>query len=188
MGPQNNMIFCSQYIDIKNEEWKNKGCSISSLWMALKSLKLDFNLSVDELLEEAIKINSFNENGFWKHEKIAILSHNHGLPAYAEEFKSVPFGVETEYSDSILNYGVEKIFNFVKNKEGYVIVSVPKNFDSIDKPHSILIHDFVEKDNNRYFIYSDSEKLSKEEGESLEIDLEEFKNKWRRLAIFINKI
>lgn len=33
-----------------------------------------------------------------------------------------------------------------------------------------------------------SEKLSKTEGENLEISLQEFKNKWRKLAIFINKI
>jgi len=180
-------IFCSQYIDITNKEWQNKGCSISALWMSLSYLKNDFNLSLDELLEEGISINGFVD-GFWNHKSISILAHNHGLAAYTEEFKSIPFGIETKYSESINNYGVDKIFEFLKNKSGVVIVSVPKNFYDIDRPHSIFLHDVLEKDGGKYFIYNDSEKLSKEEGENLEINLEEFKDKWRKLAIFINKL
>lgn len=193
-----NSFFCSQYIDITNEEWRNKGCSISALWIALKILKPDFNLSLDQLLEEGISINGF-KGGLWNHQSIAILSHNHGLAAYTEEFKSSPFGIDTEYAENINEYGVDKIFEFLKNKSGIVIASVPKSFDHIDKPHSILLHSILEKDGDqtsqnasswqgKYFIYNDSEKLSKEEGENLEVSLEEFKNKWRKLAIFINKI
>lgn len=184
-------IFCSQHKDITNEEWKSKGCSISSLWMAFKILKDDFDLSVDTLLEEGISINGF-KNGFWNHQSIAILAHNHGLASYTEEFKSSPFGVNTEYAENINQYGVNKIFDFLKDNQennlGVVIVSVPKNFDHIDKPHSILLHNVLEKDGEKYFIYNDSEKLSAEEGENLEINIKEFKDKWRKLAIFINKI
>lgn len=182
-----NSFFCSQYIDITNEEWRNKGCSISALWMAFKILKPDFNLSLDQVLEEGISINGF-KGGLWNHQSIAILSHNHGLAAYTEEFKSSPFGIDTEYAENINEYGVDKIFEFLKNKSGVVIASVPKSFDHIDKPHSILLHNVSERDGERYFIYNDSEKLSKEDGENLEVSLEEFKNKWRKLAIFINKI
>lgn len=184
--------FCSQYRDITQEEWKSKACSISSLWMALKYLKEDFVLSPDELLSEAISIGAFSEAGFWLHDRICLLAHNHGLPAYNEEFKSFPFGKETIYAKNIADFGVEKIFNFIKNKEGFVISSVPKNFDNIDKPHSILIHDVKTETENgikkRYFIYNDSEKLTEAEGVNLLVDLETFKNLWRKLAIFINKI
>lgn len=181
------MTFCSQYIDIKKEEWRNKGCSISALWMGLKILNQDFYLSLDDLLEEGISINGFKD-GFWNHQSITILAHNHGFASYSEEFKSSPFGKDTEYAESINEYGVNKIFEFLKEKSGVVIVSVPKNFDQVDKPHSILLHNALEKDGIKYFIYNDSEKFSKEEGENLEISLQEFKNKWRKLAIFINKI
>ena len=180
-------MFCSQYIDITKEEWRNKGCSISSLWMAFKILKTDFDLSVDSLLEEGISINGFKD-GLWNHKSISILAHNHGFASYTEEFKSSPFGVDTEYAESINQYGVNKIFEFLKNNSGVVIASVPKNFDHVDKPHSILLHNILERDGEKYFIYNDSEKLSKEDGENLEVSLEEFKNKWRKLAIFINKI
>lgn len=184
-------FFCSQYLDITNEEWKNRSCSISALWMGFKILKPEFNLSLDQVLEEGISINGFKD-GFWDHKSIAILAHNHGFAAYTEEFKSSPFGVDTEYAESINEYGVNKIFEFLKNNRennfGVVIASVPKNFDDVDKPHSILLHDVLEKDGEKYFIYNDSEKLSKSEGENLEISLQEFKNKWRKLAIFINKI
>ena len=160
--------------------------------MALKSLREDFNLSPDELLEEAISIKAFSESGFWLHDRICLLAHNHGLPAYNEEFKSIPFGKETIYAKDMSDYGVEKIFNFIKDKQGLVISSVPKNFDNIDKPHSILIHDIkidikdgMEK---RYFVYNDSEKLDSETGQNLLVDLETFKILWRKLAIFINNI
>lgn len=184
-------FFCSQYLDITNEEWKNRGCSISALWMGFKILKPEFNLSLDQVLEEGISINGFKD-GFWDHKSIAILAHNHGFAAYTEEFKSSPFGVDTEYAESINEYGVNKIFEFLKNNRennfGVVIASVPKNFDDVDKPHSILLHNISEIDGQKYFIYNDSEKLSKIEGKNLEISLQEFKNKWRKLGIFINKI
>lgn len=186
------VYFCSQHTDIKDKYWQNKSCTLCSLWMALKSLNNDFNLSPDELLEEALFINSFVDPGYWNHSKISILAHNYGSPAYNEEFKSFPFGKETKYAKSIRDFGVEKIFNFIKNKEGFVIVSIPKDFIHFDKPHSVLIHNVEEKEEEgnikRYFIYNDSEKLSEEEGANLRVSEEEFKEKWRRLAIFINKI
>lgn len=182
------MYFCSQYRDIKNEDWKSRACSICCLWMGLKSLKEDFNLSPDELLEAGLYINAFVDPGFWKHDRLTVLAHNHGVPAYAEEFKSIPFGVETEYAESILNYGVNKIFNFLKNKEGVVIASVPKDFQYFDKPHSVLFHSVLEENGKKYFVYNDSEKENEELGKNLKIDIEEFKIKWRRLAIFLNKI
>lgn len=180
--------YCSQYRDIEDKTWKDKACSLCCLWMALKSLKSDFDLSPDELLKKGLYINAFVDPGYWRHDRLTVLAHNYGLPAYAEEFKSIPFGEETEYAESILNYGIEKIFNFLKNKEGMIIASVPKDFIHFDKPHSILLHSIKEKENKRYLIYNDSAKEGEEDGENNEVDLEEFKNKWRRLAIFINKI
>lgn len=185
-----NMInnFCSQYRDIKDEDWKNKACTICALYMALKFLKDDFDLSVDDLLIEALKIKAWSDTGFWIHNKIAILAHNYGLPAYTEEFKSIPFGVETKYAEDILDYGIKKIFNFLKNKEGLIIISAPKNWMEIDKPHSILLIDILEENEEKYFIYNDSAKENEAEGRNLKINLKDFKNTWRKLAIFINKI
>lgn len=182
-------FFCSQYRDIEDEYWKSKACTLCCLWMALKSLKKDFNLSPDDLLKKGLYINAFVDPGFWRHDRITVLAHNYGCPAYAEEFKSIPFGEETKYAENILDYGVEKIFNFLKNKEGMTIVSVPKDFIYFDKPHSVLFHSVKEVEENgeikKYFIYNDSAKENEKEGENLEVSLEEFKNKWRRLAIFI---
>lgn len=184
----NKIYFCSQYRDINDKHWKSRACSISCLWMGLKSLREDFSLSPDELLEQGLYINAFVDPGFWKHDKLAVLAHNYGVPAYAEEFKSAPFGVETVYAEEILNYGVEKIFNFLKNKKGVIIVSIPKDWKHFDKPHSVLLHDIIEENGEKYFIYNDSEKENEEEGENRRVDIKEFKMKWRRLAIFLNKI
>lgn len=181
-------FFCSQYRDIEDKVWKDKACSLCCMWMALKSLREDFALSPDELLKQGLYINAFVDPGFWRHDRLTVLAHNYGFPSYAEEFKSMPFGEETEYAIHILNYGVEKIFNFLKNKEGMVIVSVPKDFIHFDKPHSVLFHSIKEENGKKYFVYNDSAQDNEENGENLTIDTEDFKNKWRRLAIFINKI
>lgn len=179
-------FFCSQHTDIQNDEWKNKGCSISALWMALKTLNSDFNLSLDKLLEEAINIKA-NGDGLWKHDRVAVLAHNHGLAAYAEEFKSIPFGEETKYAKSLVEYGLQKIYNHLK-EGGMVIVSVPKDFTETNKPHSILLTGVKEEDRKRFFIYNDSNKRTEEEGKGLEISFENFAKVWRKLAIFLNKI
>lgn len=180
--------YCSQYRDIESKNWKSKACSICCLWMGLKYLKNDFNLSQDELLEEGLYINAFIDPGFWKHDRLTILSHNYGVPAYTEEFKSIPFGKETKYASQVLDYGVEKIFNFVKENNGVVIVSIPKDFKYFDKPHSILIHNVLEGDGEKYFIYHDTEKENEESGANLKVNIKEFREKWRRLAIFLSKI
>lgn len=180
--------FISQYNDIENPDWKHRGCTISALWMALNFLQKDFDLKPDDLLDEAIAIGAFAPVGFWLHDRIALLAHNHGLAAYNEEFKSLPFGKETKYSEPINDYGINKIFHFVKDENNVIITSVPKNFTEKDKPHSILIHGSVEKDGKKFLIYNDSEKKSEEEGRNREVDLETFKENWRKLAIFISKI
>lgn len=180
--------YCSQYRDIEDKIWKDRACSLCALWMALKSLKSDFNLSPNELLKKGLYINAFVDPGYWRHDRLTVLSHNYGLPSYAEEFKSAPFGKETKYAEEILNHGINKIFNFLKNGEGMIIVSVPKDFIHFDKPHSILLHSIKEENNEKYLIYNDSAKENKEEGKNLKVSLQDFAKSWRRLAIFINKI
>lgn len=178
--------FASQYTNITNPDWKTRSCSIVSLWMVLKSLQKDFHLSVDELLEEALKINGYSEQGLWKHSSLAILAHNYGLAAYTEEFKSEPHGEKTKYAEKILKYGVEKIYKFLESERGCVIVSIPKSFDAVDKPHSILLHGIKEDNGEKYFIYNDSEKETTEAGQDLLVKVSEFEEKWRKLAIFIS--
>lgn len=173
----NNIKYISQYKDIDSAEWQNKSCSIVALYMAIQALQVDFNLTPDQLLAEGLKINGYNEAGFWKHQSLAILAHNHGLAAYTEEFKSEPFGEKTKFSEEILEYGVNKIYNFIKNGEGLVLVSVPKNFDQVDAPHTILIYKVEEMSGEKYFIYNDSAKDNKEEGENLKIKVKDFKEK-----------
>lgn len=34
-----------------------------------------------------------------------------------------------------------------------MIASVPKNFDQVDKPHSILLHNVLEKGGEKWHIY-----------------------------------
>lgn len=179
--------FISQHIDITNESWQSRSCSIAALWMALKSLDKDFPLTPDELLQEGLKIHGYSETGFWKHASLAILAHNYGLAAYLEEFKSEPFGEKTKYAETLLAYGVTKIFNFLKDGGGCVIVSVPKNFTEITKPHSVLLHSVKIVEGEKYFIYNDSEKESAEEGKDCLISLRDFQKHWRKLAIFLSQ-
>lgn len=185
--PNLKVKFASQYKDIQDESWKPRACSIASLWMALKTLRKDFKLTPDELLEEGLSINGYSYTGFWRHASIAILAHNHGLPAYIEEFKSEPFNKPTKYAKGLLNYGAEKIFNFLKNGQGLVIVSIPKNWTELNKPHAVLLTGVKVKNGEKYFLYNDSAKETEKAGAGQEIFIEDFKKSWRKLAIFIEK-
>ncbi len=183
-----NIKYISQYRDVKDDSWKNRSCSVVALYMAISALQKEFNLSVDELLAEAIKIQGYDPVNSWKHQSMAILAHNYGVGAYIEEYKSLPFGIETKYAKSLEIYGINKIYDFLKNKSGLVMASIPKNFNDNGGPHVILLLEAIEENGSRYFIYNDPGKDNEAEGEKLKVSLEDFTNKWRKLAIFLNKI
>ncbi|MBP9669047.1 MAG: C39 family peptidase [Candidatus Pacebacteria bacterium] len=174
--------FFSQYDVSIPEEWRNRACGIAALKMALRDMHQG---TMSELLQEALGMGAWQEEGgFWVHQRLAILAHHHGLPAYNEEFRSetkdaldVPFPLP--HHEALGRYGLDKLKAHVAGGKA-VLVSVPKHFEAGGSFHMVLLTGFADG----HFLYNDSAYHAAEEGEHRRIELEEFFKHWRRLAIF----
>ncbi len=167
--------FYSQYDDVLDETWRSKACAVTCLKMAL-----DFSStntpSIDELIKEGVSINGYTPHG-WSHDVIVFLAHNHGVPAYREEFRSA----NTNFQKELENIGLQRIIMAVTKKRG-VVASIIKPNDSY---HTVLTVGFEgEEMNPTHIVYHDPD--TKDGGSAFQkVSLQDFLEKWRKLAIFI---
>lgn len=178
----------SQFNDVSDESWKNRSCSVVCLKMALDFFKPTDVPTIDELIEEGLKIGGYGEHG-WTHKGIALLSHNHGVPAYAEEFlSSNVFDRTKDYKKEMLDYGIEKIKREVSSGNLF-IASGTRGWKKDGGFHTFLIVGFGEDSDgeNGGFYYHDPD--FREEGGRVKkfINLGDFKALWRRMGVFISK-
>jgi len=197
--------YYSQFQEIKNEEWKSRACSIVCLKMAFDFLlqqsetisnpsnsKSDFGTQIDadELFKESEEIQQSllskkliseeqAKNGR-THDTLVFLTHNHGLPAYKEEFKSL----NLEFSEKMFEFGISKISKSIENEKP-VLVSVLPGLSEGKSFHTILIVG-TQKENEKItgFYYHDPD-AKNERLENQFLNLENFKKFWRRLTIFV---
>ena len=174
--------YFSQYDVAIPEAWRNRACGIAALKMALGDMH---HGTTEELLQEGITMGAWQEaGGYWVHQRLAILAHHHGLPAYSEEKKKKKMTSERvreplPHHEALGRYGLDKLkAHVVAGKT--VIVSVPKDFKVGGSFHMVLLTGFADE----HFIYNDSAYESAAEGANRRIALEEFFTHWRRLAIF----
>lgn len=185
-----NVLFYSQYDDVSRDEWKDRSCSVTCLAMALRFFGAPIS-TIDSLIDEGLTIGARDPQNGWIHGKLAILAHNYGIPAYAEEFRSatVVNGVvqsENAFASSMNEYGLEKIVRIL-SLGGLVIASVPRNLDIKSTFHSILLIGYEEKDGEYIgFYYHDPDTLV-EKREGRFISKEDFSRIWRKMAIYIGK-
>lgn len=185
--------YYSQYRDVTDDSWKARACGAVCLKMVLEYFGRKRSLtvpSIDELIQEGIAIKATSEAG-WVHTRIALLAHNHGFPAYNEEFRSVAVNYEkqrfseSEHAESLMRYGITKIAETVRAGRP-VIVSVSKRFEHKELFHQVVLTGIrgsgaaVEG-----FFYNDPDHDSPEEGTNRFVDLATFREHWRRFAIFV---
>lgn len=177
-----NIPYYSQYSEKIEKDWQDRSCSVVCLQMVL-----DFygkKVEVMNLIEEGLKISEVlrekgkEKDGYtrefgWGHELLVSLLKNNGVLAYKQDFKNPNF--EKEYFE----LGLEKIKqNLLDNKP--VIVSVLR--DTKEYGHMILISGMeIDGENIKSFYINDPENI-----DNKDISIEDFKNFWRRLAIFVN--
>lgn len=191
--------YFSQILDVGDPYWQERSCSITCLKMLLEFYKNGIDMpSIDGLIEEGIIIGGHSAKGVsdvgWKQSSIVALARNHGLSGYNQEFRSIEVDInehkfkESKYQEKIFKEGIEKIIEWLKSRKP-VIVSVPKNFNGDSSPHTILLAGFAEDNGDiTGFYYHDSNFSEREEGQNRFVDIQTFKNKWRRMAIFLNKV
>jgi hypothetical protein len=148
--------------------------------MVLDFLQQDFNTKIpalDELIEEGVGIKAFGSHG-WTHQGQVFLSHNHGVPAYQEEFRSLD-GMKAK---QLVTFGLNKIVSTLINGRP-VIVSVEKGFIESGKFHQVVLVGYEDNDGGVFF-YHEPE-APDDSGAYKKVTREVFLRYWRHLAIFI---
>ncbi len=171
------------------EDWRERSCAIVCLKMCLdfygKNNSVDMP-SASDLLTEALAMSGglYNPQNGWKHDALVWLAHNHGVPAYKEEFRSDTINIETGettpsiWSDALRDEGLKRIKKSLDNNVP-VIVSFLPGFGSVSDSHMVVV---VGHSDNGFLIH-DPSNISPKEG--VEISGEEFLKYWRKYAIFI---
>lgn len=159
--------YLSQFDESVPAQWRERACSITNLAMVLRYFSLENDVTIEALIREGESIEgAFGSRG-WTHESIVRLARNHGVSAYAQEFKSRDEGI----TERFFHEGVGKIRQQT-NAGVPVMVSIKKDNGSF---HTVtIIHT-----NGTSVVYHDPEV-----GPSQMVSVEEFAKIWRRLAIF----
>lgn len=179
------VVFRSQYAPDVPSEWQSRSCAIVCVRMAFDSLGVQAP-AVPELIAEGLVINAYDERNGWKHDGLVALAHNHGVPAYREEFKSIAVDVATKTVSEGLHakdmevYGLKKIASEI-TRGAIVCVSVTAGFGTNTDSHMIVISEVLA--NGIY--YNDPAGKTPEEGEHQFTTTEHFLKHWKRLALFI---
>jgi hypothetical protein len=181
--------FYSQYDDVTLSDWKSRSCTIVCLKMALEFFSKEAVPTSDELIKEGLFIGAHSSVG-WSHQGVSLVAHNHGVPAYLEEFKNkhidfskahVRDGNHGSFFDS---YGIEKIKREL-GKGNLVTVSVLRNLVQGGSFHTILLTGFEEGEGEIGGFYFHDPDTSLQKRENAFIPTPEFIKIWRRFAIFI---
>lgn len=159
--------FLSQYDESILESWRPRACSVTNLYMVLKSFGVE--VTVSELIEEGESIGAFGSRG-WTHEGIVRLAHNHGVSAYAQEFRSK----DAQIAETLQKKGIQKIRTTLEGGLP-VIVSIQKENGSY---HTITL---IEHSEEGFLVHDPEEK------EATHISGLEFLKKWRGLSIFFEE-
>ena len=159
--------FLSQYDESISEDWRSRACSVTNLYMVLKSRGVD--TTVQALIEEGESIGAFGPRG-WTHEGIVRLAHNHGVSAYAQEFRSL----DEQKAEALGKKGIQKIHLHLE-KGIPAIVSIQKENGSF---HTITL---VGSSENGFLVHDPEEK------EPTVLEEADFLKRWRRLSIFFEE-
>ena len=151
-----------QYDEVKGNDSK-RACGVVCLCIVLNYLGVKVNSQY--IFDEVVKLNGFLDVGC-KHSTLCKIARDYGVPAYSQEFKSE--------KDNLFDVGVDKLKRSI-NSGSPVIISV-KNKDR-DGSHIIVL---VGYDSNKFYVSDPEFKEDKVE----EISKDEFKERWRKLAIF----
>jgi hypothetical protein len=148
--------------------------------MVLDFFQSNFNTKIPDLntlIEEGVGIKAFGHYG-WTHQGLIFLAHNHGVPAYQEEFRSM----DGEKAKDLVSFGLKKIMDTLVSGKP-VIVSVEQRFTQSGKFHQVVLVGYQEEERGT-FLYHEPESQG-DDGAFKEVSVEQFLRSWRHLAIFV---
>lgn len=180
--------YISQYSNSFDEDWKNRSCGIACVSMLLGYYNLDDSNPMN-LVHEGITIGGYCNNG-WFHESLVRILRNHGINAYAQEFRSVSVNYEEKtfsknlFEQKMINGGLSKIIKEIENGNP-VLISVKPGFNGNKENHLVLIigYDFSNKKEN-FIIHDPNGNTENIKNSEVEISIEKILEYWRNFAIF----
>ena len=180
--------YISQYSDSIEHDWQNRSCGIACVAMLLGYYNLE-DISPMKLINEGVSIGGYCSHG-WFHESLVRLLRNHGINAYAQEFRSVnvspeqkPFEI-SPLETKMIDEGVAKIIHEI-DADHPVMVSVAPGFNTNKENHLVLIigYDFSDK-KEKFLIHDPDAATEKQAHSEMSVDIAQIRKFWRKFAIF----
>lgn len=170
--------YYSQYLDVTDELWQPRACSIVCLKMLLESKDVA-TTSLDEMITQGEAIGAHGESG-WKQDGIIALAKQYGAKLSRNEWRQS----DTKSPEELNEEGIQFLISELRSGNA-VLASAVKKFTEVDKFHLVVLTGFEENDGVLTgFYYHDSDTQVRGEGENLFVTIDIFRAKWRRMAIF----
>lgn len=186
--------YFSQWRDIFSDDaWRERACGVASAAMAATFI-LDEPVLPDLVLAEA---RALTGSLAWtpygpSHPALCAILRNHGLHAYAEEFRARRFSLETggfvaapDLEERSLLRGLAKLASSVREGNP-VIVSMAPGFRTSASTHLVLVVGVrgLVATPTAFAVHDPDDRESP--GEAVWVSAEEFVAAWRRMAIFVS--
>lgn len=162
----------SQYLDVKNSEWKRKSCGIVALKMILDYWAREENKKIpdiDELVKIGLNMGAYINGIGWKHKALVQIAKQYG-------FKGRNFDWRADSAETAL----AKMTGYLKLYP--IMASVYKNFDLREGGHLITL---IGMENNE--IFYNEPMARKREDIAKKMSLAEFLKGWKRRIIIVYK-
>jgi len=180
--------YYSQRTDVEDCEWRDRSCGIVNAKMVLEFYGIEIPIS--DLIKEGLCIGGHSKEYGWKHSALAAILRNHGINAYAQEFRSHEIdpgecvGKESIDEASFVSGGIKKIKEEIFLGRP-VIVSVLPEFAANKVHHTVVITGFKEDEKRILGLYyNDPGAKDQADGEFQFSTLERFVDHWKKFAIF----
>ena len=183
--------YYSQNAESVDSDWRNRACGISCISMVMAYHQLD-DVSIMPLINEGLNIGGYCANG-WFHESLVRIMRNHGLHAYAEEYKCVTIGKdrgvfhENVLQPKMIESGILKIIKQI-DLDRPVIVSVDEKFRDNKFKHIVVIVGYKTSVNKITGFYINDPDDRESPGSNIFISIDRFKDYWRKFAIFARNL
>lgn len=180
--------YISQYSNIFETDWQNRSCGIACVAMLLGYYNLQ-DINPMRLIDEGVAIGGYCNKG-WFHDSLVRLLRNHGVNAYAQEFRSVDVSAENNtfkinaLEQEMVQKAIVKIIQEIIAGHP-VMISVEPGFNTNKENHLILIIGYDFSGENKKFIIHDPDGASENIDRSqIAVDISKVSKFWRKFAIF----
>ena len=162
----------SQFLDLEDEEWKDRSCVIVSLKMLLDYWNNDSEVTsedLENLITEALASDAYIPGIGWKHKELVDVAKAHKMDGENLDWTS-------EHPDIAFN----KMLPYLEKHP--VIASVFKDLKAGESGHLVVVTGY--EDGNIYYNDADSKDR---EGIKRSVPLKEFLDGWTRRIVVIHQ-